>query len=578
LIICGLKLTHDGTVALLDNEKLIFSVEMEKINNNRRYSNIINLDIIVSILKDFGYKLTDIDRWVIDGWGADFKSGQSEVKLLNFKDKVTIRLGSYHEGDGSSDDVFAGLYEDSFFIGKQQFKYKSYSHVLGHISSTYCTSPFSTKLEPAMVMVWDGGMFPRLYYVDPKYRKIEVYGYFIPISGHIYTIAACHFGPYKLKKQSNYEDNISVAGKLMAYIALGTSKKAIKKIIQEKYDYYFTQEGTKGQEYLNDINNWGTSVQPAIKYMHSYFEDIKASLNKKYSEEDILATIHDFLEHLIVNNLVDNIKKWKGTGAWNLCLAGGCALNIKWNSAFRAHPNFKDVWVPPFPNDSGSAIGAAATCLFEEKNIVSLKWNVYLGPKIRKATKMLKGWVSESCNIEKLAKILHHTGNPIVFLNERSELGPRALGNRSIIAPAVTSQMKDLLNNIKYREYFRPVAPLCLTNFATKIFDPGTPDPYMLFQHYVRKEWIKRIPAIVHLDNTARLQTVDDSNNSIIATLLKEYYKLSGIPVLCNTSANYNGCGFFPDVVSAMEWGRINMIWSDGTLYINNDIKVDYPK
>jgi carbamoyltransferase len=127
--------------------------------------------------------------------------------------------------------------------------------------------------------------------------------------------------------------------------------------------------------------------------------------------------------------------------------------------------------------------------------------------------------------------------------------------------------MKALLNRVKRREDYRPVAPICLTDFAPMIFDPGTPDPYMLFDHSVRKEWVDRIPAVLHLDGTARLQTVHVENDPILHSILDEYHKLSGIPVLCNTSANYNGCGFFPDVGSAMEWGEIDLIWSEEVLY-----------
>jgi len=89
----------------------------------------------------------------------------------------------------------------------------------------------------------------------------------------------------------------------------------------------------------------------------------------------------------------------------------------------------------------------------------------------------------------------------------------------------------------------------------------------MLFDHAVRPEWVTRVPAIVHTDGTARLQTVGPDND-VLHRLLVEYERLSGVPVLCNTSANFAGCGFFPDVTSAMRWGRVPKVWSDGTLYV----------
>ena len=127
--------------------------------------------------------------------------------------------------------------------------------------------------------------------------------------------------------------------------------------------------------------------------------------------------------------------------------------------------------------------------------------------------------------------------------------------------------MKDLLNTIKGREAYRPVAPICLAEAATQVFDPGTSDPHMLFDHVVRPEWRQRVPAICHLDGTARVQTVTADQERDLFALLSAYERLSGIPLLCNTSANDHGRGFFPDVASAMRWGRVPRIWSSGSIY-----------
>ena len=127
--------------------------------------------------------------------------------------------------------------------------------------------------------------------------------------------------------------------------------------------------------------------------------------------------------------------------------------------------------------------------------------------------------------------------------------------------------MRDVLNRVKDREAYRPVSPICLEADAPRIFDPGTPDPYMLFEHTVRDNWAGRIPAVVHLDGSSRLQTVNCEQNPTIAAVLTEYALRSGVPVLCNTSANLKGRGFFPDVASALRWGRTRYVWSDGTLW-----------
>jgi carbamoyltransferase len=102
---------------------------------------------------------------------------------------------------------------------------------------------------------------------------------------------------------------------------------------------------------------------------------------------------------------------------------------------------------------------------------------------------------------------------------------------------------------------------------AEVIFNPGTPDPFMLFDHEVKKDWLSKLPGICHIDGTARLQTVNQRDNSVIHELLLEYKKLSGFGVLCNTSANLKGRGFFPDVESAMSWGKVDYVWCDYFIY-----------
>jgi carbamoyltransferase len=174
------------------------------------------------------------------------------------------------------------------------------------------------------------------------------------------------------------------------------------------------------------------------------------------------------------------------------------------------------------------------------------------------------GWQRKQCSVDELAALLAD-GKPVVVLSGRAEIGPRALGHRSIMASPTSPAMKETLNEIKGRESYRPVAPMCLEEHAATIFDPGCPDPYMLFDHKVREEWVDKIPAVLHLDGTARLQTVTEE--SLPYKIVNAFYKLTGIPVLCNTSANMSGKGFFPDVASALRWAKIDHVWSEGFLY-----------
>ncbi|MEV8457197.1 carbamoyltransferase N-terminal domain-containing protein [Streptomyces sp. NPDC052095] len=563
MIICGLKLTHDGAVALLDGDRLVFSVEMEKLVNSPRYSAIPDLGAVRSVLADFGYRPSDVDEWVVDGWDGDTRGS---VHTSDRGTALELPVGPYRESEACP-ELDRSYVSGELSIEGDVHPYTSYSHAAGHVLSTYCSSPFARSGEPALVLVWDGGLFPRLYRVGPEHG-VENGGALFPLIGHTYATAGHHFGPFRRATQSSRVDDLSVAGKLMAYIAKGQVDEAVLAVLRRAFHERFESDAGAAVEYRRTVGGYGSLFEPSMPPLHGFFATVREETDRLgVSDEDVLASVHHFLQELLVERLVATARGWQGEGPWNLCFAGGCALNIKWNSALRALPEVRRMWVPPFPNDSGSAIGAALLGRNRHTGIRPLDWHPRLGPALTPVVGIPAGWVSGRCSPRELARVLHETGEPVVVLNGRAELGPRALGGRSILAAAVAPETKDVLNRIKDREPYRPVAPICRVEEAAKIFDPGTPDPHMLFDHRVRDEWTSRIPAVLHLDGTARLQTVAEEDDPLLAEVLAEYHLLSGVPVLCNTSANLNGSGFFPDVASAMEWGRVDRIWSEGTLY-----------
>jgi carbamoyltransferase len=554
MLVCGLKLTHDGSVAVIDNGRLLFNIEMEKLNNNKRYESIEDTSIIENVLVGNGISVKEIDQFAIDGWGGydqdalaiqprlEIGVGSNRLAATNNGSPYTLNIAQYHERN-LSDDILKSFGADGLKIGSFTASYNSYLHVTGHVLSAYCTSPFASNLESSFVLIWDGGMFPRLYYYNVRTKTVSNLGPIFLLIGNIYTIFSQHFEPFKVNGPFA-KDDLSIAGRVMAYIAYGKVEKKLFSYFDKIYAEHFSAP-------MGFANVFATQFKNSIA-------------NEKYTDQDVLASFHVYLENLLIEKIRKKIQRNPHDGM-NLCIAGGCALNIKWNSAVRNSGLFKSVYVPPFPNDSGSAIGAACATINSKGKSPALTWDVYSGPHLRQSEPT--GWIRRDCSIKELATLLHETNEPVVFLNGRAELGPRALGNRSIVAAATTSGMKDTLNRIKGRESYRPVAPLCLEEHAVKIFEPGTPDPYMLFEHQVKAEWKNRIPAVCHLDGTARLQTVNRRENKNMTELLEAYMKQSGIPLLCNTSANLNGRGFFPDVQSAANWDKANYIWSDNTLF-----------
>lgn len=242
----------------------------------------------------------------------------------------------------------------------------------------------------------------------------------------------------------------------------------------------------------------------------------------------------------------------------NLCFTGERALDPELTSSLRADPMVRELWVPPFADGSGSAIGAAVRHLGRDSGLRELSWNLRRGQELPRDPHVPDGWSLSPCRPEELARLLHRTGRPAVVLTGRAKLGPKPLGSRSVIAPAVTAEMRNLLTGIRL-----PVAALCLADQAAEIFDPGFPDPYMTFQHRLRPEWEPRIPAITPV---GMVQTVSAEDDPTLVTIVREYAKWSGIPVLCHTHADD---GAFTDATSAMRWGEIGVVWSDGVLYRN---------
>lgn len=558
MIICGIKITHDGGIAVIENNELKFSIEMEKINNNHRYSSLENLDNITKILSEYGYTPDDIDVYAIDGWhgsGAHWR-GKPILSVMDGNRPLDLEVASYNELVLTDNILKPHLFEKQLPINGKLYDYTSYMHVAGHVFSAYASSPFAAKGEPSFILVWDGGQYPRLYFFDPKKGTIENLGHLFFFLGTMYSIMGHYYGPYKKTEKElqrdrekmtieGYFGGYSIAGKLMSYIAFGTPDNVLVDAMEKIY-----------KKNLEISNLFEHKFMMAIK---EYVDD------KIYSDADILASIHVLLERLLLKNLAKKVQKHH-SNIKNLCFAGGSALNIKWNSKIRGMGTFDHVWVPPFPNDSGSALGVACAAMIEKTGNPKLKWSVYSGPSLINKEPS-DGWISHNCNLDKLAAFLAKNDEPVVFLNGNAELGPRALGNRSIIASAASESMKTILNIAKLREPYRPVAPICLEEFAADIFTPGYADPYMLFDHLVKKDWKDQVPTIVHLDGTARLQTVNKEENPAIWKLLSEYHKITGIPLLCNTSANLKGSGFFPDVESAAHWGRVNYIWAEGKLY-----------
>jgi hydroxymethyl cephem carbamoyltransferase len=203
--------------------------------------------------------------------------------------------------------------------------------------------------------------------------------------------------------------------------------------------------------------------------------------------------------------------------------------------------HFSSVFVPPCPNDSGLAVGSITDALAVMTGEPYIDWNVYCGLEFEwDSSPDPQVWQRREFSEAAIADAIAG-GRVFAWVQGRAELGPRALGNRSLLANPFDARTRDRLNDIKLRETYRPVAPCCRLEDVGKVYDRDFPDPYML---YFRKATTRDLAAVTHVDDSARCQTVTREANKQLHDLLTAFGERHGVGVLCNTSLNFKERGF----------------------------------
>ena len=268
---------------------------------------------------------------------------------------------------------------------------------------------------------------------------------------------------------------------------------------------------------------------------------------------DIGASAQKVLEDILLK-MANHV--YEKTKMKNLCLGGGVALNGVANYRLFKEAPFDNLHIPPSPGDAGSAVGCAQYLYYiyhknqrviEKDQSKVIAENIYVGPTYTNDviqtfldTNKIKYEKLDSEKLLKQTAQLISDGNIVGWYQGKMEWGPRALGCRSILADPRKSEMKDILNEkIKHRESFRPFAPSILEEYVSEYFEIDCISPYMIMVVPVKKP--SEIPAVTHVDGTSRLQTVNHKANSLYYDLINEFYKITGIPVIINTSMNVMG-------------------------------------
>ncbi len=288
----------------------------------------------------------------------------------------------------------------------------------------------------------------------------------------------------------------------------------------------------------------------------SFVKRVSADGEWTAEHANLAATVQLRLEEVLLE-----LASWlhDRTRARTLTMAGGVALNCVANSRILRDGPFERVWVQPAAGDAGTALGGALYVAHALGDRCAPMPSAALGRSW--TDDELAAWLSGAgVAYQRPADIADAVARAladdqvVAWFQGRSEYGPRALGHRSLLAHPGFANNLERLNNIKGREQFRPVAPMVLLDRAPAIFRRGPiPSPYMLFVHDVAPEWAERIPAVVHVDGTARIQTVDRSAEPLVARMLESFERRTGLPVVVNTSLNTAGRPMVDDPRDALE-------------------------
>lgn len=393
------------------------------------------------------------------------------------------------------------LWGPHWYEGSWDFDY-SINHHISHAANAFYTRPWESK-EDTVILTADGkGQLQSIGIYDHNFNLL--YKKNSPKSvGLFYTRVTSALGFKSLHDE---------------YIVMGLAAYGQPFFAEEFIEIYEEcVESTK-------IGRWEDDLKAPLGRIH------KICRNNR--REDVAASLQKFAEI----KLLEVAKEARKYGS-KLVYAGGCALNVVANSLIK--PLFDEMWIPTAPGDSGSALGCAARKYGLDTGKDHINWKTpYLGYNIKR----------EVNPKEVVNHLLEHTYCGIA--NGRAEHGPRALGNRSLIAD-VRYDVKDTVNEIKRRQKYRPFAPAIMEEFADQYFE-GPMNEYMQYTSKALHDY----KSVTHVDGTARVQIVKKDCNSIIRPILEEYYERTGVPVLLNTSLNIRGMPMVNDEKDAEAWEK----------------------
>jgi predicted NodU family carbamoyl transferase len=486
---------HDGAIACLKDAHLLVSIEAEK-NSNYRYSPVSSHDVFNAL-----GELDEIpDVICTGGWWPREQNVLGPQALAGYRGVL-------------KSDV---IVEQRRLLGRS-VHYFSSSHERSHLLCAFGMSGLP-KGTPCYALVWEGAI--GAFYAIDSQLNITLLADVLNEPGNRYT-AIYGLADPTFPKNAPFS-RFSDAGKLMALASF--SSRTTPSAEEEKLIDFLLESPHVQLSLYEDLEH--------SQYYNVGVDDREFRNFAGIFSDKIFDVFYQFARSNMKNRMP-------------LLIAGGCGLNCDWNTKWRETDLFPEVFVPPVANDSGSAIGTAIDAQFHLTGNPKIDWSVYSGLDfIASRSFDLAQFDLYDTNYETIADMLAHD-LILGWVSGKYEIGPRALGNRSILAAPFRESTRVRLNEIKQREQFRPIAPVCLESEAARWFGCDHASPFMLYTHRVRTD---DLAAVTHVNGTARIQTVSFATNRNLYELLIAFKARTGYGVLCNTSLNFKGRGFINEM------------------------------
>lgn len=519
---------HDTAAALIIDGRTVAFVEEERLTREK-HTTAFPKKSVQFCLNQAGITISDLDyvAFYWDPFAGFFKRAAQTIR--NFPRSITPFFGHQLQNFKNMRTVER--------IFRETFGYSGEFHFVNHYLAHAAHAAFRSGFDQATILVVDGNgeiATTWLGELTREGRLVKRHEVFYP---HSIGLVWCSVTEYLGFKQNHDE------GKVMGLSAYGDECLAepFADIFKYKGDGDFEVD-LSYFDYHQDRKNWFSQ-----KFVDVFGAPRSVGGQLSMRQQSVAEALQANTEKILLQMVADLVKM---TGIRDLAYTGGVALNCVANGRIVKSGLVDNLFIPPAANDAGAALGAALYVHHVKygKRDYHREESVYKGPEYS-LERMEKALAETGLNFRKSDEICREAADKIAqgrivgWYQGRLEAGPRALGNRSILADPRSDRMKDHLNaRVKHREWFRPFGPSVLDYRAEDLFETGgTDSPHMLLAFKVRPKWQGRIPGVEHVDHTARIQTVSREQNQRYFDLISHFDRLTGVPAIINTSFNVMG-------------------------------------